>query len=207
MRPLPRPRPRWRLRRPSRVALLAAAASVATFVFVQTAATASESTRARWGPTVQAQVAVIDLDAGHRLTPDDVHLVAVPSSLVPDDATASEPAGRVVRTPIGAGEIVVERRLSGPGAPGLGSMLGPDQRGVSVPASGLEPPLGVGDQVDVLATLDPSAGAGEETVLLVERVMVVATNENGVTLAVERSDVPTLTHALVTTTVTLVLVG
>jgi hypothetical protein len=67
--------------------------------------------------------------------------------------------------------------------------------------------LVIGDQVDVLATLGPTAPPGDPTVLLVERATVIATQDETVTLAVDETDATTLTHALVTATVTLTLVG
>ncbi len=208
MRPLSRPRPRGRPTRrlPSRTTLLATAAALATFVFVQSVTTATDRARTRWGDATEALVATADLPPGHRVGPDDLTRVEVPRTLVPAGAVGADPTGRTIRTKVTAGEILLEHRLSGPGADGLAALLDTGQRGMAVPRSGADLALAPGDQVDVLATLDATAG-GDPTVVLVERATVIAADAETVTLAVGVEDARTLTHALVTATVTLVLVG
>jgi len=219
MRPLPRPQPRRRpaLGRPSRFTTLrpttlrpttlAVVATALTFVLVRSTVGGVEDARSRWEPITSAHIAATDLAAGHVVGPGDVARVEVPQSLLPAGAVATDPIGRTIRADVEAGEILVGHRLSGVGAEGLGAMLGPNQRGVAVPRSGVDLPLSVGDQVDVLATLDPTATRGDPTLLLVERATVIAVDDETVTLAVDQDDASTLTHALVTATVTLALVA
>ena len=214
MRPLPRPQPRRRtaLGRPSRFTrprptTVVVVAVAVTFVLVRSAAGGLEDARARWHPITEAHVAATDLEAGQAVEPGDVDRVEVPQSLLPAGGVVADPTGRTLRADIEAGEILVEHRLSGSGTSGLGAMLGPDQRGVAVPRSGVDLPLSVGDQVDVLATLDPTSTRGDPTLLLVERATVIAVDDDTVTIAVGQDDASTLAHALVTATVTLALVA
>lgn len=209
MRPLSRPRPRWsvRLRRPRPSTLLTVAAALVTFVFVHDISTDAESGRSGWEQTTEVWVSSVDLPPGAVARPGDARSAVVPSFVVPVDAITVDPAGRTARSPIGPSEILVDHRFSGAAQTGAAALLGPDQRGIAVPKSGVDLALRVGDQVDVLATLEPFSTDTDPTITLIERATVIAADDDTVTLAVDRESTRTLTHALATATVTLALVG
>lgn len=147
-----------------------------------------------------------ELEPGITIAPEDLVWVDAPEELLPDETVTEDPTGRVVRSVIGRGEILVERHLGGSATDGPAAMLDFDQRGVAVPLSGVDLALGAGDRVDVLATLPPGGGAGDPTLVVARAVPVIAVDENTVTLAVDAGDATTITNAVITATVTLTLV-
>lgn len=207
MRPLPRPQPRrsFRLPRPRRLAVLWLGAGVVTAWFVADVAGDAEAARDRWGATTTVWVTTREVGPGRALGDGDVELADAPRALVPRDAVADDPRGRVVRSRLSAGEILVAHRLSGPGASGLAAVLDVDERAVAIPSVGFDLPVAVGDHVDVLATFDPLVGPHDGTVVLADRARVVDVEAETVTVAVTVSDARTLTNALVHATVTLAL--
>ncbi|MBD0292672.1 MAG: hypothetical protein ICV70_03735 [Jiangellaceae bacterium] len=90
--------------------LAAGLAAGATALAIQAAQPAPE-------PTERVVAAAEDLPGGATLSAADLEVVDVPPALVPSGAfdSASGPAGRTLAGPVGAGEIVTEVRLVGPG--------------------------------------------------------------------------------------------
>lgn len=103
-------------------------------------------------------VARHDLAAGGSLQADDVHVVAMPPTVVPAGALTSmgEAVGRTVTGPVGVGEIITSTRLVGPSwVTGLGAgRVAALARMADADAVGL---LRVGDRIDVYA---PATDAG-----------------------------------------------
>ena len=114
-----------------------------------------------------------------------------------------DPVGRVVRSSVVVGEVVVEGRLAGSGR-GPGALLGRGERAMAVPVDhpGLE--LAVGDRVDVLA---PDAGGLGGTRRLARAASVLAVAESSVTLGVAVAEAPGVARAVLDGAVALALVG
>lgn len=148
-------------------------------------------------------VATADLPAGHPLDAGDVRLEPVPDHLVPAGALDQVVAGTVVRSPISRGEIVLAPRLGSGG--GVPDRLGPDQRAVSVPWPTARPPAAVGDAVDLVATTAIDGPGAAQARLLVTQAPVLAVDEDGITVAVPRAQVPAVLQALATGVVDLAI--
>ena len=69
-------------------------------------------------------------------------------------------AGAVAVDAIGAGEVVTEARVGGPGAAGLAGRLPPGTRAVLVPLEVAGLPVRVGDHVDLLGVTAPHRAGG-----------------------------------------------
>ena len=147
-------------------------------------------------------VAATDLEPGGIVADGDLVPRRVPPALVPAGALTSVPAGTVVRSSIGRGEIVVSRRIAGTGLPGR---LLDDQRGVTLAWPVARPPVAVGDTVDLVATTAAEPGAPATTRVLVTAAMVLAVGEAGVTVAVPAATVPDVHRAVATGVVDLSL--
>lgn len=114
--------------------------------------------------TQQVLVATDALAAGTAVTLDVLDTRAVPPDLVPDQALlpGADLTGAVLAGPLGAGEMVTELRLAGPGllrsvGPGL---VGAPVRLADAAATAVVAP---GDVVDVLAAGSPDTMTGLAT--------------------------------------------
>lgn len=98
-------------------------------------------------------VAARELEAGHRLTPDDLSIISLkgaPADSVFDPAIS---AGRTLRIGLLEGEPIVERKLAPPGADSISALIPPGMVAAEfVPASRVD--ARVGDSVLISATLD-----------------------------------------------------
>lgn len=98
-------------------------------------------------------VAARELEAGHRLTPDDLSIVSLkgaPADSIFDPAIS---AGRTLRIGLLEGEPIVERKLAPPGADSISALIPPGMVAAEfVPASRVD--ARVGDSVLISATLD-----------------------------------------------------
>ncbi|MDQ1624828.1 MAG: hypothetical protein QOJ49_326 [Actinomycetota bacterium] len=150
---------------------LAAGLMAASVAFAISAATPARP------PMVGAVAAAHDVPAGAVLKPADLRLVRVPDGLLPagTQGTVREVAGRVLGSPIGAGEIVTDARLVGAGLlAGYGdAMVAAPVRIADATAAGL---LRTGDVVDVLAAgaAPGSDGQPPEARLVAAAVRVIA---------------------------------
>jgi pilus assembly protein CpaB len=195
-------------RRPILYWLVAVALAVASGGTVANLTARAEASLQRYGTLRPVAVATHDLDPGEVIGRGDVELRALPRGLIPSGALVSSPAGQVVRHPIYAGEVIVGGRLAPMGLSGTAALLPPGRRGVAVPidpASGLQ--LVVGDEVDVLVTLDPTIADGDPTVTVARAALVVAVGELSATVAVTQDQAPRLAFAITQGVVTLALVG
>jgi Flp pilus assembly protein CpaB len=186
--------------------VVAAAAGLAAATFVQQA----EQVRADYGERRTVAVASGDLAVGHEVGAHDVSWVERPIALVAGDP-APDPVGRVVATPVAAGEVVLERRLAGPGATGPLALAAPGSRLVTVPAGQPMPPLALGDRVDVYTPIVAAGSAASSGPSLsgARRVardaVVVSLDDEGVTLSVTPTEAPASARAVLDGAVTLVL--
>lgn len=192
--------------------------------------------RAKTGPLVQIYVVNKVKKYGEVLTKDDVQLVYVQESALPDHPFKAEeelfPAAlkdpRYVSRQIEKFEPVLAENVTEPGKPaGLTSMLEKGETAFAVKvdmASGVAGFVQVGDHVDIYWTGSvsgsASGGSGDEMTRLIETgVRVVGVDQQSdnstasktvartVTLAATRQDVATLTQAAATGRLNLALVG
>ena len=110
---------------------------------------------ARWGTTRIVLVATSALAPGDTLAGRTVAR-RLPALAVPEGAVARAGAGAVAVDAIGAGEVVTEARVGGPGAAGLAGRLPPGTRAVLVPLEVPGLPVRVGDHVDLLGVTSPT---------------------------------------------------
>ncbi len=183
-----------------------------------------------WGSardSVPVLVAARDLPAGHVLERSDLTVTRLRSegalsSLMIAEAELDSVTGRMLGTPLHAGELVVRPDLAS------GPVLGPKEAAITIPvqADAVYPGLRPGDAVAVLAT--PGDGDSEGlTVTVLERATVydvslepgrIAIGRDGegsddgrgltnVTLVVPRSEAERVAQATVSWTVTLALLS
>jgi Flp pilus assembly protein CpaB len=218
LRPLPsrrliarRPRRRLALalrRQPVVFWALTLVASASAFVVVQGALDAAAEGADVYGSLVPIVVARADLPPGHVIGPDDVELTPLPSRLVPTDALADAPLGRVVRHRVLAREAVAGSRLAPDGAVGIAALLLEGERAVAIPLPTHRAPLAVGQVVDVLATVDPAGvGARRATTVVAESSVVIAVDEGGITVAADAEDAVRIATALSSAVVTIAVAG
>lgn len=184
-------------RRPVPFWAVAVAAALLTALLVGRLAGEATAARDRWGERREVVVAAADVGAGE---PIDGELRSLPVAVVPEGALRSLPRGALAAVDLVAGEVVVGARLAG------ASILPEGTRGIAVPApAGL--PLDLGDEVDVLATFDPSVAGDEPTFAVARGAPVIHVGEDAVTVAVAEADAPRVAYALAAGTVVVVLSG
>lgn len=178
------------------VALAAAVAAVQ----VSALGADAEARRRAWGDAVPVVVAVRDLAAGRVVGAGDVRVERWPDAVVPAAALGDPPVGATLLADVVAGEALVASRVAPGGLGRVAALVPPGWRAVAVPVSAgfgaVAPPLTVGDRVDVLA---PD--------LVAERAVVVAVDDDAVTVAVPAGDAPGVAEAAATAVVTLALRG
>ena len=202
------PRVALALRRRPRVRLaLVAVLALVVAVLVQRTVAGADAVRAAWGPRARVVVATRDLAPGHVVTAGEVREVSLPPAAVPPEALDRVAPGRVVRSLVLEGEVIVRRRLSAAGVDGIAALLPDGTRAVAVPVeAGTAPPLEVGQTVDLVAVvagdgLIPQAG------VLAAAAPVVHVGDHAVTVALDAEVVPRVAAALAAGAVTLVLVA
>jgi Flp pilus assembly protein CpaB len=200
-------------RRRPHIRWAAAAALAATAgLLVHGAADAAGTARDRWGSTAAVAVATRDLAPGTLLDRGDVELRELPVAAVPAGAAVAEdgggpPLGRVVVTPVYAGEPVDDRRLAPGGLSGVAALLPPGTRAVAIPGDpATVPPLTTGDAVDVLVAVAGPDGPLRPSVAAT-RAPVVDVGEQAVSLAIPESQVPAIATAASSGLVALALAG
>lgn len=140
-----------------------------------------------WGATATVWVAARPLDTGATLTAADVRRQAVPRGVRPVGALTSTPTGAVLTAPVGAGEILTDRRVEPAGLGAVAALVGAGRRAVAVPRGNGPVPVAVGDRVDVVAAGEVVAASGT----------VVAVGDAAVTVAVPSALAATVAdHAL-----------
>ena len=139
------------------------------------------------GPPRNVVVATRDVPLGAEIRRSDVQVVSRYASTTPRGAVAapSEAVGRVTVVPLLAGTTVLTRQLAPANRPGLHGLVPVGRRAVRVStADGLRPPTGA--VVDVIAALDPAAGATDAGVFagaatIVRAALVLAVDDAGST--------------------------
>lgn len=173
----------WRL--PVRLRMLA----VLLLVAVVVGGIVHRTSRSPWGPPVEVAVATTDATAGQ---PVAAEMATRPSRLVPDDAVASVPDGRLTRD-IGAGEVLTDGHV----ADDLSSLLVAGE--VAIALDQPLPPLPNHAALEVLGLgLD---GVGQR--LATARLVTI--DDPWAWIAIDRADAPAVVAALNTGGVSLVL--
>lgn len=178
-----------RFRRPrSPVLVLRRAAAALLAVLALVLALRPAPAPAREAPdagTVPVATAVRDLPSGTTLRTADLRVAAVPAGVAPRGRSpdAAPLTGRVLASPVRAGEPVTDVRLVGAG---LASLLAPGEVAAPVRLADLAVTAVVraGDRVDVLAT--PEGAASAEVVA--ERALVLAAPGRPVNTSVSADD-------------------
>lgn len=176
---------------------------IVPFTIVQRATAAASRERHRWGDTRQVAVARHRISIGDTIDGDAVRTESWPAALVPDGAIDSVPAGRTALATIEQGEAVLSARVAPDGAHGTAALIPPGWRALAVPVAPTVIALGVGDQVDLIAGFDVGgASADRAPSLVVARdAIVVAVDDQRVTVAVPQEDAERVAFAIVAGTV------
>lgn len=203
------------------------AAAVASVVIYLVIASYQNELKQVTAPTevVKVMVASHDIWQGKTIQAEDLVMVELPPSYVPDSVLRQidQAVGRVPRERILAHEFIRDERLADPAAGvGLNAIIPRGMRAMSLDisdGSSVSGFLNPGNYVDVLVTIQgDDDGREAETVTLLQAVTVLAVNNRlgdstagegskkpSVTLAVTPDLAEKLTHAVAQGTVTLTL--
>lgn len=206
-------------RRAVRRALVAMIA-IGTALTVSSSLASVERARDRWGETTAVAVALQDLSPGEVVDPSAAAMEERPVSLLGEEALTALPTGATVRYPIEAGEPLVPTRLAPQGLTGVAALIPSGHRALAIPTTQLgAPPVSPGTRVDVVV-VNPAAAAPTDPVPtdgtdatsrgaparpLAASALVVAADDDAVTVAVPQHVAPQVAYALATTTVVLTL--
>ena len=191
------------LRRPTvRWASIAVLALVAV-VRAETVVGDARRTTVAWGRSLSVAVASRDLTPGRIVDPDDIVTVERPVTALASDPAPS-PVGRTVVEPIAAGEVVLDRRLSG-GGTGPAALLAPGEVAFAVPVEQSTPPLHPGDHVDVFAPVDSASRSAVGAARVAERAIVVSVTDRAVMIGVGPTSSAAVARALLGSSVVLAL--
>jgi Flp pilus assembly protein CpaB len=136
-------------------------------------AAATEPYPSAWGAATAAVVVNRDLPAGAELTPGDIEIRELPSSLLPRRTTARATVvvGRRLVRALSAGAPIDLAETSPDARTALAAQIGTNRRGVSLTNEPTTPPVSPGDLVDVLVARDGD-GAIENAVTKAEVIQV-----------------------------------
>jgi hypothetical protein len=157
-------------------ALVAAPLSMVA-VSVESARSSAIDARDAWGATRQVWVSTSPRDIGEVVRAERR---TVPEAMVPDDAVELDPNGRVARRPATRGEVITDRDVA------------PSPLALSVPPGHVALPIGQSPMPDA------EVGDGATLVLPDGSVdgVVVAIDDEAVTVAVAMDEVPRVAAAL-----------
>ncbi len=193
-------------RRPRLRRALVVALAVLVALGVTAMARRAEAARSAWGRVGPVVVATRDLRPGHVLRASDTEVRELPAAATPGGSMSRVAEGRVVRSSVLAGEVLLRRRLAEPDVGGVAALLPEGARAVAIPAdASAAPPLEVGQRVDVLAVV--AADGGAQAAVLAAGAPVVDVGEAAITVAVDPGAVPRIAAALAEGAVTLALHG
>ncbi len=123
----------------------------------------------------------------------------MPAAFLPEGWVGSAAAvvGRTVVVPLFRNAPVLRAQVAPDGLRGVAALVPPGARAVAVPTGGVTPKLRTGDLVDVLATFEGEARAGEEpTVEVAAAALVVDVGEESATVAVTPDEARRVAFAL-----------
>lgn len=194
-------------RLPTGPILLALAASVAVISLRSAPGFTADPTSA-----TSVVVATVTLEEGTVVDGDDVELRAVPSAALPAQVVtdADEVVGRQVTAAIFVGEPVVDGRLAPAGLLGIAAATPSGWSAFALPSDARLPAAAVGHRVDLYAprpTSGVAGAAGGPADRIAHGAVVVAVDDQRVTVAVAPDDAPAVAAALVGSTVVLAVAG
>ncbi len=215
---MPRPSPRRRRPATGRLAryrhLTSWAVTLALALLAGTVTTTvvagADDARRAWGERRTVAVAAAGLEPGTTIAAADLERRELPIAVLPPDVV-HDPTGRVVTSPILAGEAVVEARVGDEGVTGVAALVPEDHVAVAVALDAPTPPLQIGDRVDVLAPGalgPPSLGSvGGPAVRVARGAVVVHLGDTALTVAVGDDDAAAVAAATLQGPVAVVLTG
>ena len=170
---------------------------------VHRASAGAADARHRWGDTRTVAVARHRIPIGATIGADDVTTQSWPVALVPEGALDVAPSGRTATATIEAGEAVVAGRVAPDGLHGTTALVPAGWRALAIPVAPTVIALAVGDHVDLVAGFDVAgANADRSPSLTVARdALVVAVDEQRVTVAVRDDEAERVAFAVVAGTV------
>jgi len=194
--------PRLRYHPMARWLAFAVLLALAVTVVHRTTASAADEHQ-QWGATRSVAVARNRIAMGTTIDAGDVEQRRWPVALVPDGAVDGTPAGRTAIATVEAGEAVLASRLAPEGEHGMAALVPDGWRALAVPVAPTVLALGVGDHVDLIAGFDVGdASTDRSPSLVVARdAIVVAVDEQRVTVAVPDDDAERVAFAIVAGTV------
>ena len=132
-------------------------------------------------------VAKVPIPLGSKIIPEQIMVVQFPKESTPDGAFDSPDklAGRVAVVNIGAREPITETKLAAEGtAAGLSAVIPEGYRAMTVKvddAAGISGFIMPGSLVDVVVTIDPREGAGQQdpvSKIVLQNIKVLANGQN-----------------------------
>jgi Flp pilus assembly protein CpaB len=177
-------------------------ALIAVSIFQRAAATAMDARR-QWGHERTVFVARHRIAIGEVVDAAAVETVSWPAGVVPDGAVDAAPLGRTVVAAIEPGEAVLDARLAPRGLRGVAALVPPGSRALAIPVGPAVVALSVGDHVDLIAGFDVSAASADQApaFTVAHDAVVVAVDEQRVTVAVRTADAEAVAFAIVAGTV------
>jgi len=135
-------------------------------------------------PVVNVVAAIGDIAAGIPLDESNVHLVAVPETLVPEGAILSleEIRERGLKAPVNAGEWILVSKVGGKGQFGAIAKIPAGMAAATIPVDATTTHSGMlqaGNKIDLLMTYHEATGKGTEqkTITVLEFVEVFAIDD------------------------------
>ena len=159
--------------------------------------------RHRWGETRTVIVARHRIEIGAVVDGDDVDTARWPLAVVPNGAFTQMPAGRTAVATIESGEAILSARVAPDGLHGVAALVPTGWRAIAIPAGPAVVTLAVGDHVDLIAGFDAQSTSsdGPPTITVARDALVVAVDEQRITVAMRDSDASRVAFAVVTGTV------
>jgi Flp pilus assembly protein CpaB len=136
----------------------------------------ADAAAAAYGETRPVVVATAEVEVGAPVDGDVAEVRRLPRAVVPVGALTALPGGRRALVALSAGEVVLERRISGSDAAGPAALLAPGERAMAIPLAIPGLPLAPGDRVDVVAGGAPGGGVGGDLPVAPSGPDVVATD-------------------------------
>ena len=174
----------------------------AATVIQRTAASAMDARR-RWGQERTVVVARHRITMGDVIEADAITTESWPAALVPVGAMEASPVGRTVVATIEPGEAVIVSRLAPGGLSGIAALVPPGWRALAIPVGPAVVAVTVGDRVDLIAGFDAASASADQApaFTVAENAIVVAVDDQRVTVAVRAGDAARVAFAIVAGTV------
>jgi Flp pilus assembly protein CpaB len=170
---------------------------------VQRAAATAIDARRQWGEQRTVAVARHRIVIGDVIEPGAITTQSWPNGVVPVGAVEGSPVGRTVVATIEPGEAVLAARLAPAGLRGVAALVPPGWRALAIPVGPSVIALSAGDHVDLIAGFDVSSASADQApaFTVADDALVVAVDEQRVTVAVRSADAEAVAFAIVAGTV------